>query len=73
VGACLGWIDAVIAFFLAAFVGVAWALMGAVFGGLRRQLPYGPHLAVASSLVVLLRPLVELGLTKLLRTPVQLP
>ncbi|MBX3379139.1 MAG: prepilin peptidase [Phycisphaeraceae bacterium] len=73
VGACLGWIDAVIAFFLAAFVGVAWALMGAVFGGLRRQLPYGPHLAVASVLVVLLRPLVELGLSKLLRTPVQLP
>ncbi|MBL8887835.1 MAG: prepilin peptidase [Phycisphaerales bacterium] len=73
VGACLGWIDAVIAFFLAAFVGVAWALLGAVFGGLRRQLPYGPHLAVASVLVVLLRPLVELGLTKLLRIPVQLP
>ncbi|MGH7243370.1 MAG: prepilin peptidase [Phycisphaerales bacterium] len=73
VGACLGWIDAVLAFFLAAFVGVAWALMGAVFGGLRRQLPYGPHLAVASVLVVLLRPLVELGLSRLLRTPVQLP
>lgn len=73
VGACLGWIDAVVAFFLAAFVGVAWALLGVVFGGLRRQLPYGPHLAVASVLVVLLRPLVELGLSKVLRTPVQLP
>lgn len=73
VGACLGWIDAVIAFFLAAFVGVAWALLGAVFGGLRRHLPYGPHLAVASVLVVLLRPVVELGLTKLLRMPVVLP
>lgn len=73
VGACLGWIDAVLAFFLAAFVGVAWALLGAVFGGLRRQLPYGPHLAVASVLVLLLRPLVEMGLSKLLRTPVQLP
>lgn len=73
VGACLGWIDAVVAFFLAAFVGVAWALLGAAFGGLRRHLPYGPHLAVASVLVVLLRPLIELGLTKLLRMPVHLP
>ncbi|MBL8876551.1 MAG: prepilin peptidase [Phycisphaerae bacterium] len=73
VGACLGWIDAVLAFFLAAFVGVGWALLGAVFGGLRRQLPYGPHLAVASVLIVLFRPLVELGLSKLLRMPVHLP
>ncbi len=73
VGACVGWIDAVLAFFLAAFVGVAWALLGAVFGGIRRQLPYGPHLAVASVLVLLLRPLVELGLSRLFASPIHLP
>lgn len=73
VGACLGWIDATIAFFLAAFVGLAWALIGAVFGGLRRQLPYGPHLAVASVLVLLLKPWIEMGLRAILHTPIDLP
>ncbi|HEX8878186.1 MAG TPA: prepilin peptidase [Phycisphaerales bacterium] len=73
VGACLGWIDATIAFFLAAFVGLAWALGGALFGGLRRQLPYGPHLAVASVLVLLLKPWIETGLRAVLHTPVDLP
>lgn len=73
VGACLGWIDATIAFFLAAFVGLTWALMGAVFGGLRRQLPYGPHLAVASVLVLLLKPWIEMGLRAILHTPIDLP
>lgn len=73
VGACIGWIDAVVAFFLAAFVGVAWALLGGVFGGLRRHLPYGPHLAVATLLTVLFRPLIQVGLSKLLRVPIELP
>lgn len=73
VGACLGWIDATIAFFLAAFVGLAWALIGAVFGGLRRQLPYGPHLAVASVLVLLLKPWIEMALRAVLHQPIDLP
>jgi len=73
VGACLGWIDATIAFFLAAFVGLGWALIGAVFGGLRRQLPYGPHLAVASVLVLLLKPWIETGLRAILHAPIDLP
>jgi leader peptidase (prepilin peptidase)/N-methyltransferase len=73
VGACLGWIDATIAFFLAAFVGLAWALGGAIFGGLRRQLPYGPHLAVASVLVLLLKPWIELALRSLFHAPIDLP
>lgn len=73
VGACLGWIDATIAFFLAAFVGLAWALIGAVFGGLRRQLPYGPHLAVASVLVLLLKPWIETALRAILHAPIDLP
>lgn len=60
VGACLGWIDAVLAFFLAAFVGVFWAIVSQLFSGkLRRQMPYGPFLAIATVLVLLTKPLLE--------------
>lgn len=70
VGACLGWIDSVLAFFAAAFVGVAWAILGAVLGGrAKRAMPYGPFLAVATLLVVLFKPAIELGLTYLLQLP----
>jgi leader peptidase (prepilin peptidase)/N-methyltransferase len=70
VGACLGWIDAVLAFFLAAFVGLAWTVLGLAIGGrARRHLPYGPHLAVATLLVLLLKPLIEWGLNRLLHVP----
>ena len=66
VGACLGWIDPVIAFFLAAFVGVAWAVMARVVGGrLNRAMPYGPFLAVATVLVIGGKPLIEAGLGRL--------
>jgi leader peptidase (prepilin peptidase)/N-methyltransferase len=67
VGACVGWIDAVLGFFAAAFVGLAWALVGALSGGkLPRALPYGPFLAVGTVLVVVCKPLVEAGLTAVL-------
>ncbi len=63
VGACLGWIDPTIAFFLAAFVGVAYAIVAQVFSGkLNRAMPYGPFLAIATMMVVLGKPLVEMGL-----------
>ncbi len=74
VGACLGWIDATLAFFGAAFVGLAWAVLGRVVsGGMKRAMPYGPFLAVSTVLIVLLKPLVELGLSELLRRPINLP
>lgn len=73
VGACLGWIDSILAFFLAAFVGLAWAILASLFRGLQRQLPFGPHLAVACLLVLLLKPLLELGLSRLAQAPVVLP
>ena len=67
VGACLGWIDPVLAFFLAAFVGVGWAVLSKVAGGrLNRAMPYGPFLAVATLLVVLGKPLIEVGLERLM-------
>lgn len=66
VGACLGWIDPVIAFFLAAFVGVGWAVLARIVGGrLNRAMPYGPFLAIATLLVVVCKPLIEAGLGRL--------
>lgn len=64
IGACLGWIDAVLVFFMATFVGVAWAVLGRVLGGgFRRAMPFGPFLGVATILVWFGKPLVERGLT----------
>ncbi len=76
VGACLGWIDATVAFFGAAFVGLAWAVLGRLAGGtLRRAMPYGPFLAVSTLLVILAKPGVEALLTLILRstTPIDIP
>lgn len=66
VGAAFGWIDPILAFFIAPFFGLLWILLrscgGRVFKGLGRELPYGPHLAVAVLLVVFLRPvLLDIG------------
>lgn len=76
VGACLGWIDPTIAFFLAAFVGVAYAIVAQVFSGkLSRAMPYGPFLAVATMIMILGKPLVELGLGRIfgMTGPLNLP
>ena len=76
VGACLGWIDAVLTFFGAAFVALGWTILSRIFSGrLQRMLPFGPHLAVSAILVLLLKPLIEKGLTHLFhsQTPIQLP
>jgi leader peptidase (prepilin peptidase) / N-methyltransferase len=70
VGACLGWIDPTIAFFLAAFVGVAYAIVAQIFSGkLSRAMPYGPFLAVATMMVILGKPIVEMGLGMIFRMP----
>lgn len=76
VGACLGWIDPTIAFFLAAFVGVAYAIVAQVFKGkLSRAMPYGPFLAIATLMVVLGKPIVEIVLGRIfgLDMPLNLP
>lgn len=76
VGACLGWIDPTIAFFLAAFVGVAYAIVAQVFRGkLSRAMPYGPFLAIATMMVVLGKPIVEIVLGRIfgLAGPLNLP
>lgn len=74
VGACLGWIDATLAFFLAAFVGLSITVIQfVVAGSARRTMPYGPSLAIAAILVILGKPAIEWGLTRLLRFPVNIP
>ena len=74
VGACLGWADAGLAFFLSAFVGVFLAVLRRVFSGaFRHAMPFGPSLAIATLLVVLFKPLIEHGLSAMLRTPINLP
>lgn len=74
VGVCLGWIDATLAFFLAAFVGlVITAVQLAFGGGAKRTMPYGPSLAIATVLVLLTKPAIEAGLACLLGHPVNIP
>lgn len=76
VGACMGWIDVILAFFGAAFVGIVFAVLRSILKSkVLRTLPYGPSLAIATLLVVLFKPLIEQGLTALLRAdpPVNIP
>ena len=60
IGAVLGWFDPILIFFLAPFSGLFWAFLSmgiaSVFKRARRELPYGPHLAVATLAVILCRP-----------------
>jgi leader peptidase (prepilin peptidase)/N-methyltransferase len=73
VGACLGWVDATLALFGAAFVGIAWAVVSAIVPrGVKRAMPYGPFLAIAMVLVMLGRPLIEMGLSAMMHRPVRI-
>jgi len=70
VGACIGWIDSTVAFFIAAPIGLVWVLLAAVFRGkLAKTMPYGPYLAVATLAVMLGKPLVVLALNALIHPP----
>ena len=63
IGAVLGWFDALLVFFLAPFMAIGWLILSAGLGKLmrsgRRELPFGPHLAAATLLLVLGRPVVN--------------
>lgn len=77
VGAVLGWVDPVIAFFVAPFFGIIWTLGAAFASRFRRgsgsALPYGPHLAAATILIIFAKPLVAWGLTLVMGRTVLLP
>jgi leader peptidase (prepilin peptidase)/N-methyltransferase len=53
VGAVTGWITPSLAFFIAPFFGLLWALK-AVLTRRQREIPYGPWLAAASLVVMLI-------------------
>jgi leader peptidase (prepilin peptidase) / N-methyltransferase len=63
VGAVLGAVDPIWIFFIAPFFGLIWVVVATGLATLirspRRELPYGPHLAAATVVVIALRPLVE--------------
>jgi leader peptidase (prepilin peptidase)/N-methyltransferase len=63
VGAALGWVDPIRVFFMAPFIALAWIvvarLVASVRGRAGHELPYGPHLAVATMVVIYARPVVE--------------
>lgn len=65
VGAVLGWKVAVLAFFVAVFIALGWALASVLlrrFGRFfQREIPFGPHLAIAAVLFVVARPVVVQG------------
>ena len=76
VGAVLGWVDPVLAFFVAPFSGICWALLGPLLGRLVRLpsvLPYGPHLAAATLAILYARPLAEGLLSVVFQRPINLP
>jgi len=78
VGAVLGWVDPVLAFFFAApFLGLGYSLLmlgpGRLFGSLRKPIPYGPFLAAGVLLVMLAKPEYETLISHLLHTPINLP
>ena len=74
VGACVGWVDSVLAFFVAAFVGILLTFYSlSLSRGVGRAMPYGPSLAIATVLVLLAKPAVELGLSRITGQVVNLP
>ena len=73
VGAALGWVDPIRAFFIAPFTALAWVFISRIVSMFSRkssrELPYGPHLAMATCVVIFLRPVVE-NIQSLLLNPV---
>lgn len=66
VGACIGWIDAVLAFFAAPFIALYIVFLQAAYtGNGRKAMPYGPYLAIATLAVVLGKVGIEAVMTKM--------
>jgi leader peptidase (prepilin peptidase)/N-methyltransferase len=77
VGAVLGWIDPVLAFFTAPFLGLLWAagsvISGTMFNRSGTAIPFGPHLAISSVLVVFGKPGFEVLLSTISGRTIDLP
>ena len=67
-GSMPGWLSS------ARLFGLFWIILSVVFSGaLKRTMPYGPYLAVSTLLVVLFKPLIKLGLSRLYHAPIDFP
>ncbi|MHC4975583.1 MAG: prepilin peptidase [Planctomycetota bacterium] len=77
VGAVLGWIDPLLAFFLAPLFGLLWAMCTPLLRTVVRRsptaLPYGPHLATATVVILLGKPGIEKLLSIIISRPIDLP
>lgn len=77
VGACLGWIDPLLAFFTAPFLGIGWAVLSVFFRQFFHRkgtaLPYGPHLATATIMLILFKPAFEAALSVIMGRAVNIP
>jgi prepilin signal peptidase PulO-like enzyme (type II secretory pathway) len=73
VGAALGWVDPIRVFFIAPFMALAWIAVSRLVASVRgrggHELPYGPHLAMATLVVVYARPVIEQAQAFLLHPP----
>jgi leader peptidase (prepilin peptidase) / N-methyltransferase len=63
VGAVLGWVNPILAFFTAPFFGLAWAAASVLFKRflprIGSALPYGPHLAAGALVALYFKPLYD--------------
>lgn len=77
VGAVIGWTDPAIAFLVAPFMAIAWFILSSLFASVFNRkgtaIPFGPHLASASVLVLYAKPLVESLLSLIIGERVNLP
>ncbi len=76
VGATLGWIDSLAAFFLAPFLAIYIVIVQTTWtGNGKRAMPYGPYLAIATIVVLLTKPGLEALITHLFGqgTPIHIP
>lgn len=76
VGAITGWAVPVLAFFVAPFIAIGWYVLAIMLASVLRRhgtaLPFGPHLAAATLLVVLAHPVFEWALGALVNGAVRL-
>lgn len=60
IGACVGAVDAALAFLAATVLGVLWPVLAFLTGGkVKRALPFGPYLAAGTLLVQFAKPWIE--------------
>lgn len=77
VGAVLGWFDATLTFFLAPFAAIGWLIisngLATVMKTGRREIPFGPYLAMGALAIVFARPAITRGWEILFAGNVPLP